>query len=49
MAFLALCANCKVEIVSELEDNEGEIQIIKYTFPYPLKDSLNILLFCSIK
>lgn len=43
IAFFARWANYKVEIVSELDEREGEMQIIKYTFPYPLRDSLKIL------
>lgn len=43
IAFFALFANCKVDSVSFAADIDGDTQIISLSLPFPVKDSLKIL------
>lgn len=43
MAFFARLANCKVENVSAEADIEGLIQMMNLIFPWPINESLRIL------
>jgi hypothetical protein len=43
MAFLARLANCRVENVSAFALIEGDTQTINFIRPFPIKESLKIL------